>query len=207
MNWYKKRLKEAGWKSNLFMGLSIPVIATLLGISILKVNKQIEENPQALSQQIQQLQTTDNDLISELNQENIVDTNYNQPVDINLDKIWMIESSKGQDPNMDKNTSGARGHFQFMQNTWNEIVGKMGVNWDWKNGSMDYNKSKQVADYHLNTRIPEMLNYYNIPDSIETRLGAYNWGVGNIKKLWDKYGEDWLKYSPTETQGYIAKYK
>ena len=72
---------------------------------------------------------------------------------------------------------------------------------------MDYEKSRQIADYYLNTEIPRLLKSFNIPDNIETRLGAYNWGVGNIKKLWAKYGEDWLKYSPTETQNYIVKYK
>jgi len=57
MNWYKKAQldKEAGMK-DLFLGFSIPVIAFLLGISILEVSKKIEENPQQLKQEIQQVQ-------------------------------------------------------------------------------------------------------------------------------------------------------
>ena len=70
-----------------------------------------------------------------------------------------------------------------------------------------YEKSKQVADFYLNKRIPEMLNSYNIPDNIETRIGAYDWGIEYLKKVWEKYGEQWLVHSPTETQEYIEKYK
>lgn len=228
MNWYKRSQlgKEAGI-GKVFMGLSIPIIAILMGTSIANVNEQIEKNPQALSQRIQQVQqTSDDDLIARLNQASEpnqllteqVDPNLpptdpnqisdpNQPSNINLDKIWEIESSRGQDPNMDKNPSGARGHFQFMKNTWNEMVGLMGKNWDWKNGSMDYNKSAQVANYYLNTEIPRLLKSFNIPDNIETRLASYNLGIGNLEEIWDKYGDNWLNYAPTETQEYMVKYR
>ena len=94
-----------------------------------------------------------------------------------------------------------------MKKTWNEMVGLMGVNWDWWNGSMDYNKSSQVANYYLNTEIPRLLKSYKMPDTVENRLGAYNYGIGNINDLWKKYGEGWLRYAPTETQEYIVKYK
>jgi len=58
----------------------------------------------------------------------------------------------------------------------------------------------------MNTNIPRMLSYFNIPDTIETRLAAYNWGIGNLKKSYAKHGNDWINYAPQETQNYISKY-
>ncbi|GAH18133.1 unnamed protein product, partial [marine sediment metagenome] len=49
--------------------------------------------------------------------------------------------------------------------------------------------------------------YYDIPDTVATRLGAYDWGIGNLRKAWEKYGENWSNYAPGETQDYIIKYK
>ena len=82
----------------------------------------------------------------------------------------------------------------------------MGKDWDWYNDSMDYEKSKAVADYYLNKRIPQMLDYYDITDNVDNRLGAYNWGIGVLLKKWKEFGEDWKQYAPEETQGYLTKY-
>jgi hypothetical protein len=58
MNWYKKAQldKEAGDFGKFFFGLSIPVIAILLGAQVSEVERKIQENPQELKQQIQQVQ-------------------------------------------------------------------------------------------------------------------------------------------------------
>ena len=114
---------------------------------------------------------------------------------------------------MGASSVGSRGHFQFMKKTWDEMVKRMGKNWDWWTGSMDYEKSKQVADYYLNKRIPQMLDYYKIPDSIDNRLMAYNWGIGNVEKLYkmEKNVGDIKdlteRYLPQETKDYIIKYR
>lgn len=34
--------------------------------------------------------------------------------------------------------------------------------------------------------------------------GAYNAGPGRVDKLIDKYGDDWLRYAPSDTQKYVA---
>lgn len=34
---------------------------------------------------------------------------------------------------------------------------------------------------------------------------AYNWGPGNLDAALQKYGNDWLRYAPQETQNYIRK--
>ena len=52
-----------------------------------------------------------------------------------------------------------------------------------------------------------MLNAYNIPDTVETRLGAYDWGIGVLRQSWNKYGENWLQEAPSETQDYMVRYK
>lgn len=119
---------------------------------------------------------------------------------IDIDKIWAIESSKGTDPSMGRSKAGARGHFQFMKATWDEMVKKMGVDWDWRDGSMDYEKSKTVADYYINTEIPRLLKHYKIEDTVENRLAAYDWGIGNLR-----YNE-WYD-STQETIDYIKKYR
>lgn len=218
MNWYKKAQlkKEAGWGKS-FLGLTIPAIIALIGGTAFEISKAMDERPQELAQQIQQVQQVEQvqpasepNIVPEVEEPNIVPevTEPNEPdgINIDLDKIWFMESTRGTNPNMDKSEAGARGHFQFMEKTWNGLVKRMGKNWDWYNGSMDYDKSSAVAQYYLNERIPEMLNAYNIPDTVETRLGAYDWGIGALRTVWKKYGEDWVKYAPQETKEYIEKY-
>lgn len=36
-------------------------------------------------------------------------------------------------------------------------------------------------------------------------FGAYNAGPGRVDKLVGRYGGDWLRYAPAETQAYVAK--
>ena len=136
----------------------------------------------------------------------VADPNFIKSNVIDIDKIWEIESSRGTSPNMEKSKAGARGHFQFVEKTWNGIVNKMGKKWDWKNGSMNYDKSKQVAEYYFNKEIPDMINYYKIPDTVETRLAAYNWGIGELLQAWKDHKEKWKDVAPKETTDYILKY-
>jgi len=119
---------------------------------------------------------------------------------IDINKIWQIESSKGTDPKMGRSSAGARGHFQFIKSTWDECVKKMGKDWDWQTGSMDYKKSSQVADFYLNNEIPRLLKHYKMEDTVENRLASNNWGVGYLKRKG-------MKLAPWETIDYIKKYK
>ena len=59
------------------------------------------------------------------------------------------------------------------------------------------NKAHKVADWYLNKRIPSMLKYYGIANTIQNRLIAYNYGIGHLRK------KDVL---PQETKNYIKKY-
>lgn len=62
----------------------------------------------------------------------------------------------------------------------------------------------KIGNWYYNKRIPAMLKYYKIPDTVENRIIAYNWGIDNLKK-WYKKGGDYNKL-PKETQNYIRKY-
>lgn len=220
MNWYRNQLnKEAKGMWTAFGWLTIPAIAVLLGGSVIDIAKKIKENPQQLAQEIKTVQqNTDPNTIQNLNipqdsnvipepmfpaEPNVVPEPQGA-VNIDLNKIHQIESEGGK--LLWNKETGARGHFQFVRKTWDEMMGRMGKNWDWWNDSMDYEKSKQVADFYYNKRIPAMLNYYKIPDTIKTRIGAYNWGIGELKKKWTEYGQNWLLYAPKETQEYVQKY-
>lgn len=126
---------------------------------------------------------------------------------VSINKIWELESSKGKDPNMTKpNKSGALGHFQFLESTWKDVVARMKKDWDWKTDALDYDKSSQAASYYLNRYIPAMLKEKKVPDTIETRLAAYNWGAGNVSKAYRKEGNNWLSLAPKETKNYIKRY-
>jgi len=35
--------------------------------------------------------------------------------------------------------------------------------------------------------------------------GAYNWGAGNVDQAIAKYGRDWWRHAPAETQNYIER--
>jgi hypothetical protein len=215
MNWYKQSQlnKESGIMDmgKAFMGITIPAIALLLGVSILDVGKKVEQNPQQLSQEIQQAQQEsqepqmDNRVAPQ--QVAAPPVQKEQSGNINLAKIWQIESTSGKDPNMKKpNSSGALGHFQFLKPTWDEMIGLMGKNWNWRKDALDYNKSRAVADYYLNKKIPSMLKHYKIPDTLKTRIACYSWGVGYLNNAYKKYGEKWEQVAPQETKDYFIKY-
>lgn len=209
MNWYKTAQQEQwSWPKFLaYFGVTvIGGLAAMKGVEALDIQKELVANPQKVVQEAEVVKEQQEQQIQQPQQEEI--TFPAQTGDIDLDKIWAIESSKGTDPKMGRSSAGARGHYQFMEDTWNEMVQKMGVDWDWANGSMDYKKSTQVADYYFNTEIPRLLNAFKIPDNIETRIGAYNWGVGHLNREgWGRYGENWLKHSPKDTIDYVTKYR
>ena len=117
-------------------------------------------------------------------------------VSVDLEKIAQIESSNN--PKAINKSSGARGLYQFMQPTWEEVVKKMGKSWTWDD-AFDGEKSKEVADYYFNREIPRLLQHYNLEDTIENRLAAYNWGIGNLSR-------QGIEKAPQETTNYIAKY-
>lgn len=125
-------------------------------------------------------------------------------VDIDMDRIIQIESSGN--PKAVNRKTGARGLCQLMEPTWNEMIKRMKVGWEWDE-AFDAEKNLAVGTYYMNTEIPRLLKHFGIPDTVETRLAAYNWGVGNLYKLRTKYGDEWLPGLPRETLDFMKKYK
>lgn len=122
---------------------------------------------------------------------------------IDLDCIIEIES--GGDPNAVNVKSGARGLCQIMQKTWEDCTSRLKEDWDWSE-AFDPDKNRAIGEYYMNELIPQMLKHHEIPDTIETRLATYKWGLGNILKLYLQYGTRWQEHIPTEIQNYIKKY-
>lgn len=58
--------------------------------------------------------------------------------------------------------------------------------------------SEHVCDWYVNTAIPKYLYYYNIADTIDNRLIAYNMGVGALAQG---------RKVPALTRAYVNAYK
>jgi len=88
MNWYKKaQLDKESGLGKTFLGLSIPIIAVLLGISHFNVEDKIENNPQGLKQEIEQKQVEQN---------TDVEQNRNTTQSVGEDLYKMIERHEGK---------------------------------------------------------------------------------------------------------------
>jgi soluble lytic murein transglycosylase-like protein len=61
------------------------------------------------------------------------------------------------------------------------------------NGNINYT----IANWYMNKRIPKLLKHYNINDTVNNRLIAYNAGINYLRTN---------KQLPTETINYIDKY-
>lgn len=130
----------------------------------------------------------------------IPSTRVEQPVEklqIDMNKIANIESSNN--PKEENTITGARGLCQIMKPTWEEMIKKMGVDWSWEE-AFNEEANKEVADYYMNTEIPRLLKHFGLDDTVENRLAAYDWGVGNLSRKG-------FENAPQETIDYIKKYK
>lgn len=120
---------------------------------------------------------------------------------INIDAIIKIESDG--DPKAFNKHSKARGLCQITPiclEEWNAHQAHRG-RFD-ESDLFSASINKMIAQWYLNERIPAMLIAYALPVSLEFILGAYNFGIGNMKKIWK--GE--IKW-PAETRNYIEKYR
>ena len=128
------------------------------------------------------------------------------PVDINMDIITDIESSN--EPLAYNKVSGAVGEYQLKQGVvydFNREMFDNAVNINYSlNDMYSPKKAGQVAQWFINNKIPSELRVYGIPDTVTSRLVAYNWGIGHLRK-WFKRGCHWNQL-PRETRKYIIKY-
>ena len=125
--------------------------------------------------------------------------------EINLDIISVIESSGN---NMAYNfKSGATGQYQITETAlkdYNKHARENGLTVMEMSWMYEPKYAYMVANWYLNEHIPDLLWDYDIPDTITSRLIAYNYGIGNLRK-WFKRGCHWNKL-PLETRHYIQRY-
>lgn len=125
--------------------------------------------------------------------------------DINLDIIADIES--GGNPLAYNRESGATGEFQITPILLKSYNANHDDGYHFKYSMDDLFNSDYavlIAKWYLNEKIPDYLIRYRIPDTITSRLIAYNWGIGHLRK-WFKHGSHWNQL-PKETRNYVIKY-
>lgn len=126
--------------------------------------------------------------------------------DINSAVIATIESSNN--PNA-VGRAGERGLMQILnKRIWDEIVNDIGnQNWTWEDHAFEGRINRFVGNHYINVMIPRMLRRYRIPDTIETRIASYNWGIGRVRDAYRTHNENWLEHAPRVTRNYIERYK
>lgn len=113
---------------------------------------------------------------------------------IDMDKVMMIESS-GNSSAFNK-ASQSRGIYQVTPIVVKEF-NYFHKNSGYSNEDMfDPQKCGRVAHWYMNQRIPSLLSYYHIDDTVDNRLRCYNSG---IKALIENR-------IPRETAEYLRKY-
>lgn len=127
------------------------------------------------------------------------------PVAVNMEIIADIES--GSEPSMFNKNTGAVGEYQIRPGVVADYNRYM-KNEGWTKLEIDdmYNleNAKNVSQWYMNVKIPEYLKNYGIPDTISSRIIAWNWGIGHLRK-WFRGGSHWFAL-PMETRGYLKKY-
>jgi soluble lytic murein transglycosylase-like protein len=115
--------------------------------------------------------------------------------EIDLNIIAKIES--GNDPMAYNSRTQARGLCQITPICLKDFT-KMNDYW-YSDPDYLFNPAFncKVADWYMNKRIPQLLKHYNLSDTLENRLIAYNAGIRAVVK----------GYCPRETRNYITKYK
>lgn len=109
-------------------------------------------------------------------------------------KQMMTESSGNPKAIGPKTRYGtAKGAFQFIDSTWERYKPHP------KASPFNLEDASKARDAYMN----DLLKMFN--GDIRKALAAYNWGEGNVQKVVQKYGNDWDKRLPKETEGYLRK--
>ena len=117
------------------------------------------------------------------------------PEDIDISRIIQIESSENPE------AIGLNGEIGLCQ-----ISAIVLTEWNNYHPNSQYDEldlftpsiNVLIAEWYYNKRIPQMLKHYGFEDTIESRITAYNFGIGNMVK--------W-KELPKITKDYIKKYR
>lgn len=108
-----------------------------------------------------------------------------------LDSVWAQESSRGS--NRGNSSAGARGHFQFMPATRQEMMRNHGID-PWSN---DPEVAARAAAIYLRNETQRF------DGDLAKGLAAYNAGGGNVRRAERNGGANWLASLPSETRKYV----
>lgn len=214
-NWYLG-LKEAGFKDKLKEIARPAIMMAPLGLMGLVPNGKppaIHQQPPISMEQprVQNLSTqpTSKPSTQPTSQPSTSPTTQpttapaNAAGNIDVKKIIQMESSGRANA---ESGVGAAGLMQVMPATWEDIAGKIGQFQGFDKWKFDEKANVAIGSYYMNTEIPRLLKSSGLPDTVDTRLAAYNYGVGNLKKIYQKHGKDWKAHLPSETANYLKKY-
>ena len=117
-------------------------------------------------------------------------------VSVDLNRIFQIESSGN--PRAYNTNSQARGLGQItpiVLKEWNNMNPREQYGPD---HLFQPEVNQKIANWYMNQRIPQMLNAFGVPDTVDNRLISYNAGIGYVAKK---------KPIPQETINYLQKYR
>ena len=114
------------------------------------------------------------------------------PTVIDMDIIKTIESNNN--PNA-VSPAGAIGLYQIMPITL-EDYNQMNKKKYTAEQLFNPQVNKNIAEWYITKRIPQMLKHYKLPVNTNSILHAYNAGIGNVVK----------GVLPKETKNYLTKY-
>ncbi|HFL5986555.1 TPA: transglycosylase SLT domain-containing protein [Klebsiella aerogenes] len=128
--------------------------------------------------------------------------------ELDMRAVGLVESGgkhRNADGSLVTSPAGAQGEFQLMPDTGKELAAKRGV---------EYNPEDPVQHAQLARDYAGQLSKKYQSEMLAG--AAYNWGMGNVDKLIAKIGdprkgdisiEDFVKQLPSETQGWLSRYK
>src|SRR3990167_6945759 len=93
----------------------------------------------------------------------------------------LIQQESNYNPNAVNKTTGARGLGQIMPPALRDFNRYTKKNYTYDDMFIPH-KNREVTEWYLYQRIPQMLRYYKLPINIENVLTSYNFGIGNVKK-------------------------
>jgi hypothetical protein len=152
---------------------------------------------------------------------------------VDLDILCQIES--GGDCHA-RSPAGARGPYQLMRGAWCDAIDFMRAHpedwqnaksfidahgspfeWDYDINVEDLIISRAVASVYINHVIPSYLTCWHlfgsdltgpVPDTLETRLAAYNAGALRVRQAWVRGDEKgWFMELPRETRQFVLSYR
>ncbi len=114
-----------------------------------------------------------------------------------------VRQESAFDPDAINPRSGAQGLAQFMAATFKE----------WQDGSAGIGEPPPAGilsdrldpEDAIHAQAAYMAWLGRVTKSTEQALAAYNFGIGNLRKVIEKHGSEWRTWIPPETKNYIVK--